>query len=105
MNCARFLNFFYLREKRKMKKIDIWNDLTKLYEDSSSYVSGLSQLDHALQAADAARRSGADSETIVAALLHDGKSVSSRTHTHILNRHTQNKTQSDGNFHVRHRSR
>jgi predicted HD phosphohydrolase len=67
-----------------MKKIDIWKDLTKLYEDSSSYVSGLSQLDHALQAADAARRSGADSETIVAALLHDGTSVSSRTHTHVV---------------------
>ena len=72
-----------------MKKIDIWNDLTKLYEDSSSYVSGLSQLDHALQAADAARRSGADSETIVAALLHDGKSVSSRTYTHSFKIDTQ----------------
>ena len=70
-----------------MKKIDIWNDLTKLYEDSSSYVSGLSQLDHALQAADAARRSGADSETIVAALLHDGKSMSSQTHTHSNQTH------------------
>ena len=90
-----------------MKKIDIWNDLTKLYEDSSSYVSGLSQLDHALQAADAARRSGADSETIVAALLHDGKSVSyPKTHTHIFKTDTpKTKTQSDGNFHVRHRSR
>ena len=87
-----------------MKKIDIWNDLTKLYEDSSSYVSGLSQLDHALQAADAARRSGADSETIVAALLHDGKSVSSQTHTHSNQTHTKHK-QSDGNFRVRHRSR
>lgn len=53
-----------------MKRVEIWNDLTKLYADSSSY-GGLSQLDHALQAADAARRSGSDDETVTAALLHD----------------------------------
>ena len=53
-------------------KIKIWQDLTELYKDSSSYVPGLSQLDHALQAAALARKNGSDTETVVAALLHDG---------------------------------
>lgn len=41
-----------------------------MYHDGTTY-GGLSQIDHALQAASLARESGADEPTICAALLHD----------------------------------
>jgi len=54
----------------RKSRMEIWKDLSEMYADSSSY-GGLSQLDHALQAAYSARQSGASTEAIVAALLHD----------------------------------
>ena len=48
----------------------VYSELLKLYDDGSDY-GGLSQLDHALQSAHQAVAAGADTATIVAALLHD----------------------------------
>eukprot|EP00239_Pterosperma_sp_CCMP1384_P006351 CAMPEP_0197853678 /NCGR_PEP_ID=MMETSP1438-20131217/23169_1 /TAXON_ID=1461541 /ORGANISM="Pterosperma sp., Strain CCMP1384" /LENGTH=207 /DNA_ID=CAMNT_0043468163 /DNA_START=115 /DNA_END=735 /DNA_ORIENTATION=+ len=48
----------------------VWAELLQLYNDGSEY-EGLSQLDHALQAANQAAEFGAEKEVIVGALLHD----------------------------------
>ncbi len=51
-----------------------WEEITALFEargQDAYFGEPVTQLAHALQAADWAARSGADEETIVAALLHD----------------------------------
>eukprot|EP00658_Telonema_sp_P-2_P018114 TRINITY_DN17102_c0_g1_i5.p1 TRINITY_DN17102_c0_g1~~TRINITY_DN17102_c0_g1_i5.p1 ORF type:complete len:238 (+),score=65.14 TRINITY_DN17102_c0_g1_i5:180-893(+) len=48
----------------------VWEEIVAMYDDDSSY-GKLTQLDHALQAADLAVRHGSEQEVVVAALLHD----------------------------------
>ncbi|KAK9711991.1 hypothetical protein K7432_007440 [Basidiobolus ranarum] len=63
------------------KHVQVINSIFQCLQDGSErgYIGeSISQLDHALQAAASAHQSGADEETILAALLHDiGQFVSS----------------------------